>query len=264
MRTPRAGARFLFSSLVGLAAAAYAQPQPNANASRCDSAVVERLGRHFGLANFSEPASGMDSNAENSGLIVAGVCKQWPGSQNRTIAAFAYDGGLDHEKVLLVAVVERPDTRVIASYRGVIPEDAASEISSRSLSLDIARYTLSKRVRAFGVRVNSFRERCAYEGGLDDALRLFVMEGPTIRPVLFETMWHWSYSPGDRCGGQALPRVDARIVIAVEPTASLGFADLRLTATRSDGKKPISHVVKYNGQRYDLAPWTRAFDDWWF
>jgi hypothetical protein len=76
-------------------------------------------------------------------------------------------------------------------------------------------------------------------------------------------MSHWSYSGGNRCGGEAVPRTDATTLIAVEPTTSSGFADLRLTAIRSDNQKRVSAIVKFNGERYDLKPWSTTFGAWW-
>jgi len=145
----------------------------------------------------------------------------------------------------------------------VIPEDAATEVSGDSLRIDTARYRLSKNTWGFGLRLSDFRDRCTHEGGSDDALTLFVVDGETVRPVLAETLSHWRYRGGSRCGGEEVPRIDAGTLISVEPTASNGFADLRFTASRSDGKKPVSAVVRYNGQRYDLEPWRTRFDAWW-
>lgn len=240
-----------------------AQAPTDENTGRCSSAVVKQVAKHFGLPHFAYPAPGLYPSAENGGLIVAGVCKVWPADRAKTLAVFAYDGGTKYEKQLLLAVIERPGNRVAASYQGVIPEDAAAEVSAYSLRLDTARYTLSEATHAFGVRLSTFRERCTYEGGFDDELTLFVVEGKAIRPVLKETMRHWSYGSGNRCGGEDVPRTDANIVVSVEPTASHGFADLRLTAHRSDQKTPLSSSVKYNGERYDLQAWKSSFDAWW-
>lgn len=263
MRTQQTVCAYLLSTVICFGQCALARAQSDEDASRCSDAVVKQLGKHFGLNAFSYPASGMYPSIENGGLLVAGICKPWPTNKSRTIAAFAYDGGTEYEKQLVLAVVERPSNRVIASYKGVIPEDAATEVSSYSLKLDTARYALSKTTRAFGLRLSTFRDRCSYEGGFDDELTLFVVDGQTIRPVLTETMSQWSYGSGNRCGGEDVPRTDTNIVISVEPTESNGFADLRLTAIRSDKKKPVSAIVRYDGGHYDLKPWSTARNAWW-
>ncbi|MBP6096006.1 MAG: hypothetical protein KBF58_08725 [Methyloversatilis sp.] len=263
MRIRKVISACLLATVVCFGKFATAQSRSEDDASRCSDAVVTRLGKHFRLTDFAYPAQGMYPSVENGGLLVAGICKPWPANKSRIIAAFAYDGGIEYEKQLLLAVVEVPDNRVIASYKGVIPEDAATEVSSYSLSLDTARYTLSKSARAFGLRLNTFRDRCTYEGGFDNELTLFVVDGQTIRPVLTETMSHWTYGGGNRCSEEEVPRTDANTLIAVEPTISNGFADLRLTAIRSDNKKRVSAIVKYNGERYDLKSWSTAFGAWW-
>ncbi|MBK9218540.1 MAG: hypothetical protein IPL70_09030 [Uliginosibacterium sp.] len=264
MRTQQFSCACLLSSVICFGQYALAQAQSKEDATRCDKAVVKRLWLHFDPTGFAYPASGKYPSVENGGLLVAGICKPWPANKSRTIAAFAYDAGIEYEKQLLLAVIDRPSNRVIASYKGVITEDAGTEVSSYSLRLDTARYTLSKNARAFGLRLSTFRDRCTYEGGSDDELTLFVVDGQTIRPVLTETMSHWSYGGGNRCGGEDAPSTDANTLINIEPTISNGFADLRFTAIRSDKKKPISVVVRYSGERYDLKQWSEAFDAWWY
>ena len=113
---------------------------------------------------------------------------------------------------------------MLASYKGVIAEDAATELSSQSLRLDTARYTLSANTRAFGLRVNAFRDRCTYEGGFDDELTLFVVDGRAIRPVLAETMSRWWHGPGNRCGGEETPRIDSNVTPEVVQRVRLGRA----------------------------------------
>jgi hypothetical protein len=262
MRILHTAHTLLLTAAIGLGPCALAQTTADDHTNRCSPAVVQQVAKHLGLRHFSYPAPGMSASAQNGGLIVAGVCKAWPADPSKTLAAFAYDDGTEYEKQLLLAVIDRRSQRVTASHHGEIPEDAASEVSENSLKLDTARYQLSPTTRAFGVRLNTFRERCGYEGGFDDELTLFVMDGKTIRPVLTETMQRWSYGSGNRCAGEEVSRTETHIVIAVEPTASHGFADLRLTAQRSDKKKTLSAIVRYDGERYELKDWKRAFEAW--
>jgi len=262
MRIGKVISACLLSTVVCFGQYTLAQPQSEEYASRCSDAFVKRFGKHFRLTDFAYPAPGMSPSAEKGGLV-AGICKPWPTNKSKIIAAFAYDDGTDYEKQLLLAIVEVPNNRVIASYKDVILEDAATEVSSHSLRLDTARYMLAKDTRAFGLRLNTSRERCGYDGGFNDELTLFVVDGQTIRPVLREVMSRWSYGGGNRCGGEDVPRIDANTLISVEPAMSNGFADLRLTAIRSDRRNPVSAIVKYDGKRYDLKPWRAAFGAWW-
>ncbi|MCL2021800.1 MAG: hypothetical protein FWG81_06845 [Betaproteobacteria bacterium] len=227
---------------------------------RCDDAVVEIVGNHFQLDNFSYQ--------EEGGLVVADECKPWPTDKSRMIAAFAYDAGIDKEielpeKQILLALVDIPNKQVIASYKTSILEDATTEVGESSLRLDTARYTLSKTTHAFALRLSTFRGRCAYEGGYGDELTLFVVSGKELRPVLSQTMFHY-WQAGVTCGGGGdVVVINAFTYIAIENTSTNGFADLRFSAKSNAAKKPPSVVVKYNGKNYDLAPWNKAFNSWW-
>jgi hypothetical protein len=231
--------------------------------ARCNDFVVQRVGEHFKLSHFSYPRDGMYPSVDNGGLVVAGVCKPWPQNSRRIIAAFAYDAGVEYERELLLAIVDSRSGRVIASHKGVIPEDAAAEVTSSSMRLDTARYTLSKTSRAFGLRLNTFRDRCGYEGGFDDELTLYVVNNGTIKPVLKETLLQWRYGNANRCNEEKNPRTEANVSISVEVTSSNGLADLRLAARRTDRKRTVTAIVKYNGKHYDLQPWQKAFAAWW-
>ncbi len=228
---------------------------------RCSTSVLEIVGKHFGVSDFSYPQNDSFPRAENGGIIISGVCKAWPkdgfttkGSPAKppslVIAAFTYDAGVENEKALIVAQVDLARRKVIASYKSAIEEDGATEVNSNALRLDMARYTLSKEARAFGLRLNTFRERCAFDGGYDNDLTLFVIEGRTIRPVFSKKMSEWTYPAGNRCGSEIVERISTDFVIAVASTQSHGFADLRITAKRGDTPTSVSTTVRYDGVRY--------------
>lgn len=240
-------------------AAAQSEHEPN----RCNDLFVKSVGEHLRLSDFSYPAAGRYPSAENGGLIASGVCKVLPTNSSRIVGAFAYDAGGEDEKELLLALADASSNRIIASFKGAIPVDPAHEVNEYSLRLDTARYTLSKNTRAFGLRLNTFRERCGYDGGIDDQLTLFIIDGKVLRPVFSENMTHWVYGGGNRCGGEVVPRIDASVFISVENTSSNGFADLRLSVRSNARTKPPSVVVKYTGETYDLSLWKKAFSTWW-
>jgi hypothetical protein len=237
---------------------AFAQLPFVSDEDRCSNATVQSVGKHFELDYFAYP----DTSETKSGRIKAGVCKTWPVNQSRMIAAFAYDDGTQDEKKLYVAVLDSKKNQVVASYVGVIMEDAATVVLSDSLMIDTARYALSKDTRAFGVRLNNFKDRCTYEGGFNDELTLFVVKDKEISPVLKETMSHWIYDDGNRCSGDEVGRTDAIIKVSIEQTRSNGFADIKLTAKRNDNKKSISTILKYNGESYETKHWNTAFNAW--
>jgi ankyrin repeat protein len=230
----------------------------------CKPSVVELVGKHFKITDFAYPRDGMYPNTENGGIIVSVVCKHWPNDNAKSIAAFAFDAGVEYEKQLLVALVDTTKSQIIASYKSTIEEDAATEVNSYSLKLDTARYILSKNTRAFGLRTNIFKDRCTYEGGGDDELTLFVVDGERIRPVLDLTMSQWEYGRGNRCSGdREVSRKEANLFISVEPTVSNGFADLLITAKGNDGKAPLRAKIYYDGTHYGLESWQKVFSQWW-
>lgn len=230
----------------------------------CNQPVVELVGKHFKIADFSYPRDGMYPSVENGGILVSGACKRWPNDNGKIIAAFAFDAGVEYEKQLIVALVDTTKTQIISSYNSTMEEDAATEVNSYSLKLDTARYILSKRTRAFGLRTNISKDRCTYDGGSGDELTLFVVDGERIRPVLGLTMSQWEYGRGNRCsGGREVSRKEANLFISIEPTASNGFADLLITAKGNDGKAPLRVKITYDGTHYELDSWQKAFNQWW-
>jgi ankyrin repeat protein len=246
-----------------LSQSALAQPETEED-KHCSQPVVELVGKHFKIADFAYPRDDMYPSTENGGIIVSGVCKHWPNDNAKIIAAFAFDAGVEYEKQLLVTLVDTTKSQIIAAYKSTIAEDAATEVSSYSLKLDTARYILSKSTRAFGLRTNTSKDRCTYDGGYGDELTLFVVDGERIRPVLDLTMSQWEYGRGNRCSGfSEVSRKEANLFISVEPTVSNGFADLLITAKGGDDKTPLRAKIYYDGTHYGLESWQKAFNQWW-
>jgi hypothetical protein len=231
---------------------------------RCAPPVVARVGEHFGLKAFSYPWSPLYQGGEEDGRIVAGVCSRWPGNNSQVVAAFAYDAGVQYEKALLVAVVDARQDRVVAAYRGVTDDEVNGErVTEYSLKIDLAPYFLSPGHRAIGLRLNTNRDSCGQSGGLDNDLMLFIIDEQKLRPVLQTTTHHWLYDEGNRCEIGDTGQTDAQTYIAIEPTSSHGLADLRFTAKRTDNAKPLTAIVKFTGDHYDLTAWDSAFESWW-
>lgn len=230
----------------------------------CNPSLVELVGKHFNIANFAYPKDGMYPSVENGGIIISGVCKPWPNDQAKTIAAFAFDAGVEYEKQLIIALVDTAQGRLIASDKSSIDVDAATEVDSYSLALDTARYVLADNIRAFGLRMHTSKERCTYDGGDDDALTLFVVDSESLRPVFGFRMSHWKYGRGNRCGGvKEVVRKDANLFVSVEPTVSKGFADLLITAKANVGSKPLRVKIQYDGKQYKTDALQNAFSRWW-
>ncbi len=231
---------------------------------RCAPPVVARVGEHFGLKAFFYPWSPRYGGEDEGGRIVAGVCSRWPGSDSRVVAAFAYDEGVKYEKLLLVAIVDVRQDRIIAAYRGTTDDEINGQrLTDDSLKVDLAPYFLSPGNRAIGLRLNTNHDSCGHSGGLDDHLTLLVVDGKLLRPVLQTTMHYWRYAEGNRCEVEGVDRVDSQTFIAIEPTSVHGFADLKFTARRSDHAMPFTALIKFDGDHYDLTAWNAAFQEWW-
>ncbi|MDR3054599.1 MAG: hypothetical protein LBU53_04265 [Zoogloeaceae bacterium] len=230
----------------------------------CDERIVNTVGEHFELDHFFT-REGFNDDGK---LIGAGMCKPFPQNRQWVIAAFGYDTGNEDdvyglpEKYLLLSVVDISKNRVIASYQRSILEDGTTDFSVGSIRLDTGRYNLSSTTRAFGVRLFTFQGSKAMDGGMENDLTLFIMEGSALKPVLSQTMRYWSYGVDRTHGINYDDMLETKIVISVEPTSTKGFADLRFIARRSDHKS-VSAVVKYNGESYDMTPFRNVFVDWW-
>ena len=256
MATRHALLSFLLLAICTLGQCAPASATNQVDDYGCSDVLTQRIGKHFKLPDFVAP----QWRAER---LIAGMCKALPGEPTKLLAAFAYDDGTEYEKQLLLAIVDRPTMRVVASYQGVIAEDGATTVQRDSLKLDTARYPLSRSTHAFGLRLSTFLDRCGFEAGRGDELTLFVVEGRRIRPVLTETMSRWRYGQGRRCAGEAVGISTVDIQISVAPTRTHGFADLQLTAKRSDRKKPLRATLRYDGHQYALKRWHQTFETWW-
>jgi hypothetical protein len=98
---------------------------------QCAPEIVALVGKHAGVKDLCFPRKGLEPSVDNGGLVVAGVCKAWPGNPSRIIAALAYDAGIEHEKQLLVALIDAPRSTVIAAYSGYTTDFASLRVTAR-------------------------------------------------------------------------------------------------------------------------------------
>jgi hypothetical protein len=149
---------------------------------------------------------------------------------------------------------------ILSSYKGSVSEDAVTHINERSLVFDTARYFLTKESRAFGLRVYANVEPRFSEGGYDDFLSLYVVDGKQIRPVLTQlAMRHWTYQGGGPGGTTNYTTIITNFTVMIAPTTSHGFADLLISAKTIGKKKVLTHKLRYDGKFYpfdmiDLTP----------
>jgi hypothetical protein len=184
------------------------------------------------------------------------------------LSAFAYDSGADYEKDLIVAVADLQNMRVTSGYKEGIQEDAAISAGEGSLTLDTARYVLSKGVRAFGVRFTTSAPSpsCAESSDWDE-LTLFVQDRHALRPIFRKEMQYQHALQG--CIGHATGHdvwEHGVRTLSVMSSRTNGFFDLRLTETVTaetnmdnlpgnidPRRRTHTELFKYNGATYEKA-----------
>jgi hypothetical protein len=244
----------LTNPVIVLIAMFSASPATSAESSdNCSKETYDAVARHLGLETFADS-------------VVSEACKSWPHKGNFLLAAFAFDQGIQYEKSLWVALLDRKTLRPVSTYKSVIAEDAVTEVGQSSLRLDTARFQLSPDVRAFGLRFGSTaRGPSCGEGASWDELTLFVREQKQLRPVFKMDMQFQNALKG--CIGSATGNdiwKYGRKTISVANTTTNGFADLLITETVTvDGntvipksiktKRQVSrYLAKYNGKEYEI------------
>lgn len=223
----------------------------------CTEEIYDAVSRYLKIENFVPIV--------HDGIIVSEACKSWPHDINFLLVAFAYDKGVENEKSLLVAMLDKKTLEIIADFKAVISEDAVTEAGQNSLQLDTAKFQLTGDIRAFGLHFNSSaRGASCAEGVAWDELTLFVQEKNKLRPILKMEMQFQNALNG--CIGSATGHdiwEYGRRTISIAKTKSNGFADLLITETISvdanteeipksinTKKKVRTYLMKYNGKEY--------------
>lgn len=229
----------------------------------CDPSSIEAISTYLKLPAL---VSTSDSGEAVGSVLVAAACKMDPANRRRTLVAVAYDAGDDHEKSLIVAVVDSTRNKVVADYRGRIDEDAATQVDSGSLWIDTAAYVLAPGVRAFGLDVTSgYMPNCG-DGGTGAERSLFVQSGKHIRPVLeglTMSSWQFIQRGQDRCNEQVAantPSIIERttVTLSMGGQSSNGYRDLQVDVmSRRDGGKPqsrrsVHYTLHYDGKKYPV------------
>ena len=205
------------------------------------------------LAAFSQSA-----RIEADGRTIrAGACANLSNVEGTVLLAFAvepagYPQSTDHRLTKRILVVGAGSPLVLSSHEGTIAEDAVTRVRADSLNFDLAPYVLAKGVRAFGLRLSAYYEPKFSEGGADDYLSLYVIEGKKIRPVLNDlSMREWKRrgkSPEDI--DDPCKTLTTTYTLSVAKTVSNGFADLLISARTSCRRKISTHWLRYDGASY--------------
>lgn len=243
---------------------AHAQSGYTEDSQRCDSAMVDAMGKPAGMNNFTYRRN------DPEGVIISGVCKTSSDDKSITIGAFvsSFHGGSD---MLTITMVNNRTYAALASYNESLVNSFTPkiEVGRDMLRLDTARYDIAKGVRAFGLDVIAGATPKQYCGQEDGGIvrTLFMRDGDVVRwltdeglPVSFRR-----YVEGDpRCMPANSPSPPSRTVteyfhltISILDKVTDGYADLLITAvsTYSDGRpslrKPFRSELRYQRSLYD-------------
>jgi hypothetical protein len=160
-------------------------------------------------------------SADGYATRVASVsCKRWPAQPDLLLLAVPLIGpAAEHSSSgdLEVLVAETGTAHVRARYRDRGRLDSDAFFFDDALSLDTARYQLTDRLRAFGVRIG-FRNQSGPNPLRQESLDLYVLRNGAVEPVMRKLVVRASWSEWDmRCEG--IHTADRRTV-AVEPSES--------------------------------------------
>lgn len=184
----------------------------------------------------------------------ASACKALPDNKTKLLVAMAYEPpnyskATNYELPLYIAEVDIASLKILSKYEDRIWQDAVTRLEE--IKFDMSRYFLTPKTRAFGIRTYGYVEPRFSEGGMDDFLWLYVIEGEKIRPVMQGlSMRVWSNEGGTPGGPTEFSRRNTVFTLNIAPTTTHGFADLLISAKTSARKKIRKHLLRYDGEVY--------------
>ena len=221
------------------------------------------LSQKLGVEEWSENASGGRE-------VMDLACARHPVHPEQTLVALFHEladakGSDDaYQAGFAVAVINIQRKRVLSLYRSTLAEDGSTRIRGGKLRLDTARYYLTPKVRAFGVRMNIDWSPSMAEGGSGDRLTLLVEERNKLRPVLSEfAMSSWTMLGSEGCFDQSenskLPCVieDQTRTLGLASSSTNGWRDLEVMTTTSQrdssapAKRRVEKTLRYMKNKYE-------------
>jgi hypothetical protein len=214
----------------------------------------------------------------NDSAIVSDACKVWPKDESITLVAIAYRATSDDVLNLAVAMIDNGSNRVIASYKEMLGNQADIQLGRGGLSIDTARYDVTKGTRAFGVDVTRGTIKASGESGLGRIRNLYVLDGKEIRPIIKGFyLSYWRYAPESNLGwinseNSAIASAPAKetitLKISIGKSLTNDYFDLSIFSVSSydDGfksnREPFQFELKYDGKQYPLSEMNKAYLKW--
>jgi len=214
----------------------------------------------------------------NGGAIVSDACKVWPKDESITLVAIAYLAPSVDVLNLAVAMIDNSNNKVIASYKGMLGKQVDIQLGRGGLSIDTARYDVTKGARAFGVDITRGTIKDCSESGLGRVRNLYVLDGNELRPIIkgfYLSYWH--LAPGSDFGWvnngnvaitSAPPKETITLKISIGKSLTNDYFDLSIFSVSlyDDGfksnREPFQYELKYDGKQYPLIEMNKAYLKW--
>jgi hypothetical protein len=199
----------------------------------------------------------VDNSSESDNQVSDYTCKYWPNDKSKIILAFSYRHNFtDPEANLVVAISNQ--AQIVATYTEVIEQDAVTYIEPSSIKIDTAKYQLSNKLRAFGLRINAEHHSCGHEGGAANDFRLFILENSHLKNILSGiTLSQWKIqNPENSCSPAEVIIDTTESYISISPNITNGYHDLIIKSKHSDSNKFTVKTLKYNGENYNYKSQT--------
>jgi hypothetical protein len=232
-------------------------PAPPPPAPACSDDLPARVAKRLGyLSQPRHTACKPMPNAPGKSIIALADLAEGIGEGE---AGSGDDGSYDVDVLVVDSDTSRVRNRLLLEK--AYESDA---VHFQGMQIDTARYRLSPKVRAFGVRAEHAVQShvAAYSTG---ALSLFVEQGGHLRRVLADLLvYRYSGESGGDCNGS---HTEVARTIAIAPTSSKGFADLLVTTSTAeieshpagddcvdDSQKPVvtRTLLHFDGKTYPV------------
>ncbi|MBI5889247.1 MAG: hypothetical protein HZB47_01040 [Nitrosomonadales bacterium] len=254
---------------MGLSQSVQAQSASVSTKQLCSPGIVGAVGESLKIKDFTYG---------NGGTIVSDVCKVWPKDETITLVAIAYRATSVDVLNLAVAMIDNGRNEVIATYKEMLGKQADIQLGRDGLSIDTARYDVTKGTRAFGVDVTRGTIMDWGESGLGRVRNLYVLDGNEIRPIIKGFyLSYWRFAPGSNLGWvnsetavtDSTPAIETiTLKIAISKSLTNDYFDLSIFSVSSydDGfksnREPFQYKLKFDGKQYPLNEMNKAYLKW--